>query len=85
MADKNKKPNPFLEKKEEKLHKDLDHDGEKGESAAHRAKVLGKAAASKPAKGAVRAKASAAKMHAMRKDAESKAEKQQDRRRGKAK
>lgn len=39
-----KKSNPALEKKEEKLHKDLDHDGEKGESAAHKAKVLGKSA-----------------------------------------
>lgn len=36
-----KKPNPFLEKREEKTGKDLDRDGEKGESAAHKAKVLG--------------------------------------------
>lgn len=36
-----KKGNPALEKMEEKEHKDLDHDGEKGESAAHRKKVLG--------------------------------------------
>lgn len=34
------------------MHKDLDHDGEKGESAAHKAKVLGKGAAKgKPAFG----------------------------------
>lgn len=33
-----------LEKREEKLHKDLDGDGERGESPAHRAKVLGKVA-----------------------------------------
>lgn len=38
-----------LEKREEKVHKDLDHDGEKGESAAHKAKVLGKKGASKSA------------------------------------
>ena len=31
-----------LENKEERLHKDLDGDGEKGESAAHKKKVLGK-------------------------------------------
>lgn len=36
-----KKKNPALEKKEEKLGKDLDGDGEKGESATHRKKVLG--------------------------------------------
>jgi hypothetical protein len=39
-----KKSSPALEKKEEKFHKDLDGDGEKGESKAHRAKVLGKKA-----------------------------------------
>ncbi len=43
MAQKNLK----LEKREEKLHKDLDNDGEKGESATHRNKVLGKAVSSK--------------------------------------
>ena len=31
-----------LEKREEKEHKDLDHDNEKGESEAHKEKVLGK-------------------------------------------
>jgi len=31
-----------LEKEEEILHKDLDGDGEKGESAAHKKKVLKK-------------------------------------------
>lgn len=36
------KMNKALEKKEEKLHKDLDGDGEKGESPTHRAKVFGK-------------------------------------------
>lgn len=41
MVAMKKKPNPFLEKREERLHRDLDRDGEKGESAAHRAKVLG--------------------------------------------
>lgn len=42
-----KKPfNKALEKKEEKMGKDLDRDGEKGESAAHKKKVLG----SKPMK-----------------------------------
>lgn len=30
-----------LEKREERFHADLDHDGEKGESPAHRRKVLG--------------------------------------------
>lgn len=35
------KSNPFIEKMEEKSGKDLDHDGEKGESAAHKKKVLG--------------------------------------------
>ena len=35
------KMNAKLEKKEEKVHKDLDGDGEKGEPAAHKAKVLG--------------------------------------------
>jgi len=30
-----------IEKREEKEHKDLDHDGEKGEPSSHRAKVLG--------------------------------------------
>ena len=44
-----RKQNPALEKREEKVHKDLDHDGEKGESPSHRAKVLGKRA--KPKKG----------------------------------
>ena len=34
------KGNAKLERREEVLHKDLDHDGEKGESAAHKAKVL---------------------------------------------
>lgn len=34
--------NPALEKKEEQMHKDLDGDGEKDESPAHRARVLGK-------------------------------------------
>lgn len=41
---KKEKENKALEKKEEKeekLHKDLDGDGEKGESAAHRKKVFG--------------------------------------------
>ncbi len=37
-----KKPNPFLEKMEEKKGKDLDHDGEKGESKAHKAKIIAK-------------------------------------------
>lgn len=37
-----KKMNPALEKREEKLGKDLDGDNEKGESPAHKAKVLGK-------------------------------------------
>ncbi len=37
-----KKPNPFLEKREEKLGKDLDHDGEKGESKSHKAKIAAK-------------------------------------------
>jgi len=36
-----------IEKKEEKVHKDLDHDGEKGEPLAHKTKVMGKA---KPAR-----------------------------------
>lgn len=36
-----KKSNPALEKREEKEHKDLDRDGEKGESSAHKAKVFG--------------------------------------------
>lgn len=45
-----KKDSPALEKKEEQLHKDLDHDGEKGESKAHREKVLGKAKAEKDEK-----------------------------------
>lgn len=36
-----KKPNPFLEKREEKTGKDLDNDGEKGESPTHQKKVLG--------------------------------------------
>lgn len=31
---------PLLKKWEEKLHKDLDGDGERGESAAHRRKVM---------------------------------------------
>lgn len=35
-----KKGNPFIEKMEEKTGKDLDHDGEKGESPAHKNKVL---------------------------------------------
>lgn len=30
-----------LEKREERLHRDLDGDGEKGESRAHQIKVLG--------------------------------------------
>jgi hypothetical protein len=34
--------NMKTEKKEEKVKKDLDGDGEKGEPASHRAKVLGK-------------------------------------------
>jgi hypothetical protein len=42
-----KKDSPALAKREEKLHRDLDHDGEKGESAAHRKKVLGAKAAKK--------------------------------------
>ncbi len=37
-----KKDAPALKAREERLHKDLDGDGEKGESPAHRAKVLGK-------------------------------------------
>ena len=37
-----RKSNPALEKREEKMHKDLDQDGEKGESAVHKAKVFGK-------------------------------------------
>lgn len=37
-----KKENPALEKEEEKLGKDLDGDGEKGESKAHKEKVFGK-------------------------------------------
>ncbi len=36
-----KKMNPAIEKREEKLHRDLDHDGEKGEPRAHQKKVLG--------------------------------------------
>jgi hypothetical protein len=36
-----KKANPFIEKMEEKTGKDLDNDGEKGESSAHKKKVLG--------------------------------------------
>jgi hypothetical protein len=40
------KHNPTIEKAEEIEHKDLDDDGEKGESAAHRRKVLGKASSS---------------------------------------
>lgn len=45
-----RKSNPALEKREEQQHKDLDGDGEKGESRAHRAKVFGKGSAggSKP-------------------------------------
>jgi hypothetical protein len=39
------KSNKALEKREEIMHKDLDHDGEKGEPLAHRIKVLGKKAA----------------------------------------
>jgi hypothetical protein len=39
-----KKDPPALKAREESQHKDLDHDGEKGESPAHKAKVLGKAA-----------------------------------------
>jgi hypothetical protein len=42
-----KKANPFIEKMEEKTGKDLDNDGEKGESPAHKKKVL---AANKPGK-----------------------------------
>ena len=45
-----RKQNPVVEKREEKVHRDLDRDDEKGESPAHRAKVLGKSA--KPKKGA---------------------------------
>lgn len=44
MAEKKKmsaKAYAALEKREEVEHKDLDHDGEKGESAAHKAKVFG--------------------------------------------
>lgn len=44
-----RKDSPALQKKEEKLHRDLDHDGEKGEPMAHRIKVLGKAKAEKGA------------------------------------
>lgn len=36
-----KTSNPKLEKREEQVHKDLDHDGEKGEPKAHQMKVLG--------------------------------------------
>lgn len=36
---------PALERREEQLHRDLDHDGERGESAAHRARVFGKSPA----------------------------------------
>jgi hypothetical protein len=43
-----KKDPPALAKREETQHKDLDHDGERGESPAHKAKVLG-GAAGKPA------------------------------------
>jgi hypothetical protein len=40
-----KKDTPFVQKVEEKTGQDVDHDGEKGESPAHKAKV--KAAAAK--------------------------------------
>lgn len=41
MAKAFKQDPPALKKKEEKLGRDLDGDREKGESPAHRAKVLG--------------------------------------------
>lgn len=44
------KDSPALQRREEKLHKDLDHDGEKGEPMAHRIKVLGKKKAMATAK-----------------------------------
>lgn len=40
-----KKDLPGLQKREEQQHKDLDHDGERGEPAAHVQKVLGVSAA----------------------------------------
>lgn len=46
---KPKKDSPALARKEERLHKDLDHDGEKGEPFKHVEKVLGKKAATKVA------------------------------------
>jgi hypothetical protein len=53
-----KKPtNPALEKREERVHRDLDHDGERGESAAHRKKVLGPADKKAPARQAAPKKA----------------------------
>lgn len=45
-----KKDPPALAKREEAQHKDLDGDGEKGESPAHRAKVLGKKTPTKKVK-----------------------------------
>jgi hypothetical protein len=42
-----RKDSKALAKREEKLHRDLDGDGEKGEPAAHRRKVLGSKAARK--------------------------------------
>ncbi len=46
-----KKANPALEKKEEQMHKDLDGDGEQGESPGHTAKVLGSSEKEKGKKG----------------------------------
>jgi len=40
--EKESKEKEALERKEERLHKDLDGDGEEGESKEHKRKVLGK-------------------------------------------
>ena len=59
-----RKVNPALEQREERAHKDLDGDNEKGESAAHCAKVLGSSKVTNVIGGPMKACKKCSKMHA---------------------